>query len=87
MAVVDRAGLPIAVYTQRASPHEVTLVEATLENRWGQPRPQRVPSAQPLREAFFGILYVKLSNKQRFICLNQEEFLAHRHRADRYEQR
>ena len=42
MAVADRAGLPIAVYTQRASPHEVTLVEATLENRWVQPRPHRL---------------------------------------------
>ena len=42
MAVADRAGLPIAIHIQRASPHEVTLVEATLENRWVQSRPQRL---------------------------------------------
>lgn len=31
MAVADRNGLPIAVHTESASPHEVTLVQATLE--------------------------------------------------------
>jgi hypothetical protein len=30
MAVADRAGLPVAVHVASASPHEVTLVEATL---------------------------------------------------------
>ena len=30
MAVADRTGLPLAVYTAAATPHEVTLVAATL---------------------------------------------------------
>jgi transposase len=30
MAVADRAGLPVAVHVASASPHAVTLVEATL---------------------------------------------------------
>jgi len=34
MAVVDRAGLPVAAGIASASPHEVTLVEATLETRF-----------------------------------------------------
>lgn len=31
MAVADAAGLPVAVYVASASPHEVTLVEQTLD--------------------------------------------------------
>ena len=31
MAVADASGLPLAVHTASASPHEVTLVEATLD--------------------------------------------------------
>ena len=42
MAVADRAGLPIAIHTQSASPHEVTLVEATLQDRLVNPPPQRL---------------------------------------------
>ena len=30
MAVADRSGLPVAVYIESASPHEVKLVDATL---------------------------------------------------------
>jgi transposase len=30
MAMADRAGLPVAVYVASASPHEVTLAEATV---------------------------------------------------------
>ena len=33
LAVADRAGLPLAVRTASATPHEVTLVVATLEDR------------------------------------------------------
>ena len=33
MAVADRAGLPIAVHTESATPHEVTLIAATLADR------------------------------------------------------
>jgi transposase len=42
MAVADRAGLPVAIHVARASPHEVTLVETTLEQRFTQARPQRL---------------------------------------------
>jgi transposase len=42
MAVADRAGLPIAIYVASASPHEVTLVDATLEHRFTQAYPQRL---------------------------------------------
>lgn len=30
MAVADSHGLPVAVYVESATPHEVTLVESTL---------------------------------------------------------
>jgi len=30
MAVADSAGLPVAVYAESATPHEVTLVQQTL---------------------------------------------------------
>jgi hypothetical protein len=30
MAVADRSGLPVAVYIESATPHEVKLVESTL---------------------------------------------------------
>jgi len=42
MAVADRAGLPIAVDVASASPHEVTLVESTLEARLIRELPERL---------------------------------------------
>jgi transposase len=42
MAVADRAGLPIAVGVGSASPHEVTLVDATLDARFIDELPQRL---------------------------------------------
>jgi transposase len=42
MAVADRHGLPIAVYLESASPHEVTLVEATLASRFVAAKPERL---------------------------------------------
>ncbi|MGH2621929.1 MAG: IS5 family transposase [Anaerolineales bacterium] len=42
MAVADRAGLPIAISLASASPHEVTLVEATLAARLTRGRPHRL---------------------------------------------
>ena len=42
MAVADRAGLPIALCTASASPHEVTLVRATLRESLIGPWPQRL---------------------------------------------
>ena len=42
MAVADRHGLPLAIYITSASPHEVTLVEATLASRFVLETPQRL---------------------------------------------
>lgn len=42
MAVSDRAGLPVALHVSSASPHEVTLVEATLKDRFTHARPERM---------------------------------------------
>jgi transposase len=42
MAVADRSGLPIAISVSSASPHEVTLVEATLETRFTEELPERL---------------------------------------------
>ena len=42
MAVADRFGLPVAVYTESASPHEVRLVEQTLLARFTDERPGKL---------------------------------------------
>jgi len=42
MAVADSTGLPLAVYTTSASPHEVTLVGKTLVERFVDEKPQRL---------------------------------------------
>jgi len=42
MAMVDRFGLPIAIHLESASPHEVTLVEATIASRFVADKPQRL---------------------------------------------
>jgi transposase len=42
MAVADRAGLPVAVYTESASPHEVKLVERTVCERFTDARPEKM---------------------------------------------
>jgi transposase len=41
MAIADRHGLPVAVGIASASPHEVTLVEETLDRRFTRAAPQR----------------------------------------------
>ena len=42
MALADRSGLPLAVHAASASPHEVTLVEATLEASFLGEEPRRL---------------------------------------------
>ena len=42
MAVADRTGLPIAISVGSASPHEVTLVESTLDDRFVDELPKRL---------------------------------------------
>ena len=42
MAVADRTGLPLAIYTQNAAPHEVRLVRQTLVERFTDDAPERL---------------------------------------------
>ena len=42
MAIADRSGLPLAVCATSASPHEVTLVEETLDARFVDEAPVRL---------------------------------------------
>ena len=42
MAVADRAGFPVAIDVAGAGPHEVTLVETTLEGRFTAAQPERL---------------------------------------------
>jgi transposase len=42
MVVADAAGLPLAVHVESASPHEVTLVERTLEARFTVSTPKKL---------------------------------------------
>jgi transposase len=42
MAISDRHGLPLAIHVASASPHEVTLVEATLAARFLDQLPARL---------------------------------------------
>ena len=42
MAVADSAGLPLAIYTESASPHEVTLVADTLLQSFVAEQPARL---------------------------------------------
>ena len=42
MAVADGFGLPLAILTESASPHEIKLVERTICERFTDERPQRL---------------------------------------------
>lgn len=42
MALADRSGLPLSVHVASASPHEVTLVEATLAASFVDEEPERL---------------------------------------------
>jgi transposase len=42
MALADCSGLPLAVHVASASPHEVTLIEATLEASFLAEKPERL---------------------------------------------
>ena len=42
MAVADRSGLPVAISTTSATPHEVSLVETTLQACLVKAKPQRL---------------------------------------------
>ena len=42
MAVADASGLPVAAYVESASPHEIKLVEATIESSFVVKPPERL---------------------------------------------
>jgi transposase len=42
MAIADSSGLPVAIHIESASPHEVRLVEATLDRRFLEAQPERL---------------------------------------------
>lgn len=42
MTIADRNGLPLAVITESASPHEVKLVEQTIEKRFIDAVPEKL---------------------------------------------
>ena len=42
MAVADASGLPVAAYVESASPHEIKLVEATIESSFVVQTPERL---------------------------------------------
>jgi transposase len=42
MAIADRSGLPISVWTTGASAHETKLVESTIENRFIKAKPKKL---------------------------------------------
>lgn len=42
VAVADGSGLPLAVYTESATPHEVKLVEQTVTERFTDERPEKM---------------------------------------------
>jgi transposase len=42
MAIADRSGLPVAICTTSASPHEITLVEGTLDEFWVDEEPLKL---------------------------------------------
>ena len=44
MAIADAAGFPVAAYVESASPHEVRLVEATIDSGFTQYAPDRLIS-------------------------------------------
>jgi transposase len=42
MAIADASGVPVAAHVESASPHEVTLVEATIDSGFTQHAPVRI---------------------------------------------
>src|SRR5262245_46715942 len=68
MAIADRQGRPVAVHVESATPHEVTLVHATLAQRMSaSPRTFAVCSTWP-RSLFCGCVYEIASITRRVLC-------------------
>lgn len=87
MVIADAAGLPLAVHTTSASPHEVTLVEATLDETLtvGGPRRligDRAYDSDPLdqRLAALGIELIAPHKRNRIKPKTQDERALKRYR-------
>ena len=74
MAVADGSGLPLAVYTQKAAPHEVRLVRKTLIERFTDDAPERLigdkasdsdPLDKELREQEVELIAPHKSNRKK----------------------
>ncbi len=74
MAVADGAGLPLAVYTENAAPHEVRLVRKTLVERFTDDVPERLigdkaydsdPLDKELREQSVELIAPHKSNRKK----------------------
>ena len=74
MAVADGAGLPLAIYTQNASPHEVRLVRHTLLERFTDDAPEQLigdkaydsdPLDKELREQDVELIAPHKSNRKK----------------------
>lgn len=74
MAVADGAGLPLAIYTESASPHEVRLVRKTLAERFTEDAPERLigdkaydsdPLDEELREQEVKLIAPHKSNRKK----------------------
>lgn len=73
MAVADTAGLPLAIHTESASPHEVTLVRDTLLQSFTSELPERLigdkaydsdPLDEELREQGIEMIAPHRSNRK-----------------------
>ncbi len=54
MAIADRSGLPVAIGIASASPHEVTLVEETIDSGFLAAAPERLIGRPGLRQRRIG---------------------------------
>ena len=87
MVIADASGLPIAVYTDSANPHEVRLVQATINEIVTLGRPRRIIGdraydSDPLDEAlaFQGIELIAPHRKNRKKPATQDGRLLRRYK-------
>jgi transposase len=89
MAVADGAGIPVAIHATSASPHEVTLVETTLEQSFVSASPQRLigdlaydsdPLDARLRAQGIDMIAPHKSNRIRSVTQDGRKLRRYRHR-------
>ncbi len=89
MAVADRAGLPVAVHTAAAAPHEVSLVRATLAQVFTSERPRRLVGDRAydsdqldaeLREQGVELIAPHRSNRSKPVTQDGRQLRRYRHR-------